>query len=57
MLMVAGPVEIEKEVLNIGAEPSKYMRTPEYTEKWYRIFENLKYIFQTKNDVICFASS
>lgn len=57
MLMVAGPVEIEKEVLEIGAEPLEYMRTPAYTEKWYRIFENLKYIFQTRNQVVCFTSS
>lgn len=57
MLMVAGPVEIEKEVLEIGSKPSEYMRTPAYTEKWHRIFENLKYIFQTQNNVICLTSS
>ena len=56
-LFTAGPVEIEKEVLEIGAKPSQYMRTAEYSEKWNRIFENLKYIFQTKNTVLCFSSS
>lgn len=57
MLMVAGPVEIEKDILEIGAKPLEYMRTPEYTKKWHRIFKNLKYIFQTKNQVLCMASS
>ena len=33
------------------------MRTEEYSKKWARIFENLKYIFQTKYPVVCYASS
>lgn len=57
MLMVAGPVEIEKEVLEIGAKKQEYMRTQDYSKKWARIYENLKYIFQTKNSVLCFSSS
>lgn len=57
LLMVAGPVEIEKEISDIGSAPQEYMRTEEYSKKWKRIFENLKYIFQTKHPVICYASS
>jgi len=57
MLMTAGPVEIEDEISKIGAKEQVYMRTEDFTKKWKEIFENLKYIFQTKNPVICFTSS
>lgn len=57
LLMVAGPVEIEQEISDIGSAPQEYMRTEEYSKKWARIFENLKYIFQTKYPVVCYASS
>ena len=57
LLMVAGPVEIEQEILDIGSAPQEYMRTEEYSKKWARIFENLKYIFQTKYPVVCYVSS
>lgn len=57
LLMVAGPVEIEQEISDIGSAPQEYMRTEEYSKKWARIFENLKYIFQTKYTVVCYTSS
>ena len=57
LLMVAGPVEIEQEISDIGSAPQEYMRTEEYSKKWKRIFENLQYIFQTKFPVVCYASS
>lgn len=57
LLMVAGPVEIEQEISDIGSAAQEYMRTEEYSKKWARIFENLKYIFQTKYPVVCYASS
>ena len=57
LLMVLGPVEIEKDILKEAAKPQEYMRTEDYTEKWLRIFENLKYVFQTRNPVVVFASS
>ncbi len=57
LLMVLGPTEIEEDILQLGAEPQVYMRTLDYSEKLQRIFENLQYVFQTKNPVVFFASS
>ena len=57
LLMVLGPTEIEKDILKVASEPQDYMRTEDYSKKWERIFENLKYTFQTKNTVVVCASS
>lgn len=57
LLFVLGPTEIEQDILDIGGQPLEYMRTSEYANKWNRIFNNLKYVFQTKNEVICYTSS
>jgi len=57
LLMVLGPTEIEKDVLKIAFSKQDYMRTKDYENKWEKIFENLKYVFQTKNQVIVFTSS
>lgn len=57
LLMVLGPTEVEKDILKIASAPQDYMRTEDYTQKWLRIFDNLKYVFQTKNPVVVFASS
>ena len=32
LLMVAGPVEIEQEILDICSAPQEYMRTEEYSK-------------------------
>ena len=57
LLMVLGPTEIEKDILKEGANSQEYMRTLDYTNKWFRIFDNLKYAFQTKNPVVVYATS
>lgn len=57
LLMVAGPTEVEKEILKIGSKPQEYMRTPYYTKVLQDVFTNLQYIFETKNPVVMFASS
>lgn len=57
LLMVLGPTEIEKDVLKAGALPQVYMRTADYSKELKQIFENLQYVFQTKNPVVFFASS
>lgn len=57
LLMVLGPTEIEKDILKIASKSQDYMRTEDYSIKWAKIFENLKYAFQTKNTVVVFASS
>lgn len=57
LLMVLGPTEVEKDILKVSSFPQDYMRTTDYSKKWERIFENLKYAFQTNNQVVVFASS
>ncbi|GHT33226.1 hypothetical protein AGMMS49592_1410 [Endomicrobiia bacterium] len=57
LLMVLEPTEVESEILEIGAKPQEYMRTPEYSKKLARIFKNLQYVFRTKNPVVFFTSS
>ena len=57
LLMVLGPTEIEKDILEEASKPQEYMRTEDYTQKWVRIFENLKYAFQTQNPVVVYATS
>lgn len=57
LLMVLGPTEIEEDILRLASQPQVYMRTPDYSKFIERIFENLQYIFQTKNPVVFFASS
>lgn len=57
LLMVLGPTEVERDILKIASQPQEYMRTSDYTSKWLKIFEGLKYCFQTKNPVVVFASS
>ena len=51
LLMVLGPTEVEEDILKISAQTQDYMRTEDYSNKWKGIFENLKYVFQTKNTV------
>lgn len=57
LLMVLGPTEVEKEILEIASYPQEYMRTDDYMSKWLKIFDGLKYCFQTQNPVVVFASS
>lgn len=57
LMMVLGPTEIEKDILKLGAEPQVYMRTADYSARLQKIYENLQYVFQTKNPVVFFASS
>jgi aspartate aminotransferase-like enzyme len=56
-LMTPGPTPVPSEVLLAQARPIFHHRTPAYTNLLVRIEEDLKYIFQTKNDVLIFASS
>ena len=57
LLMVLGPTEVEKDILKLSSFPQEYMRTEDYSKKWNKIFDNLKYAFQTQNTVVVFASS
>lgn len=57
LLMVLGPTEVEEEILKAGSRAQEYMRTPDYSAKWGKIFKDLQYVFQTQSPVLCFASS
>lgn len=56
-LMTPGPTPVPPEVLLAQAKPMIHHRAPIYTEVILEVLEDLKYVFQTKNDIIMFASS
>lgn len=56
-LMTPGPTPVPSEVLLAQARPMIHHRTPLYTKILVSVIEDLKYIFQTANDVLIFASS
>lgn len=56
-LMTPGPTPVPSEVLLAQARPIIHHRTPEYTEVLVSVTEDLKYVFQTKNDAFVFACS
>lgn len=56
-LMTPGPTQIPPEVLLAGAQPIIHHRTKAYSAIFTAVLEDLKHVFQTENDIICFASS
>ena len=56
-LMTPGPTPIPPEVLLSMAKPIIHHRTPQFQKIIQEVEENLKYVFQTKNEVLIFASS
>jgi len=56
-LMTPGPTTIPEDVLLEMAKPIIHHRTPEYKEITKKVEEGLKYVFQTQNPVLIFASS
>src|ERR687883_676861 len=56
-LMAAGATPIPPKVSQVQAEPILYHRAPAFVEIYARVLERLKHVFQTENDVLCFASS
>ena len=56
-LMTPGPTQIPSEVLLASAQPIIHHRTGAYSDLFARVNDNLKYVYQTENDVISFASS
>lgn len=55
--MTPGPTQIPFEVLLASAQPIIHHRTGAYSDLFARVNDNLKYVYQTQNDVISFASS
>ncbi len=56
-LMTPGPTQVPPQVLSAMARPIIHHRTAEYSQLFARVNDNLKYVFQTKNEVLSFASS
>jgi len=56
-LMTAGPTPLPPAVSQAMAQPMLYHRAPAFVEVYARALERLKLVFQTRNDVLLFASS
>ncbi|MCX5716174.1 MAG: alanine--glyoxylate aminotransferase family protein [Candidatus Omnitrophica bacterium] len=56
-LMTPGPTPVPPEVLLAMAKPIIHHRTPQFQKILQEVEENLKYIFQTREDVMILTSS
>ncbi len=56
-LLIPGPTPIPPRVSRAMQKPMIGHRSPEYGEILKRVVENLKYVFQTQNDILVFSSS
>jgi serine---pyruvate transaminase len=56
-LMTAGPTPLPPRVSQAMAEPVLYHRSPAFIEIYARVLERLRTVFQTSNEVLCFAAS
>jgi serine---pyruvate transaminase len=56
-LMTAGPTPLPPAVSQAMAQPMLYHRAPAFVEVYARSLERLKLVFQTRNEVLLFASS
>ena len=56
-LMTPGPTPVPAEVLLTQAAPMIHHRTPDFSAAFRQAIEGLKYVFDTTNDVLLFASS
>ncbi|MFA5388643.1 MAG: alanine--glyoxylate aminotransferase family protein [Candidatus Omnitrophota bacterium] len=56
-LLTPGPTPVPPRVLETMARPIIHHRTPEFQKVIQEVEENLKYVYQTKNEVLIFASS
>ncbi len=56
-LLTPGPTPVPPEVSLKSALPVIHHRTSEFSELFQRVLDNLQYLFETKNDVLVFASS
>jgi len=56
-LLTPGPTPLPPYVLRSLSQPLIHHRTPQFQQILKEVFDGLKYLFQTKNDVFIFASS
>ncbi len=56
-MLTPGPTPLPPEVIRSQAFPLIHHRTPEFTKIFEEVHEDLKYVFQTKQEVLVLASS
>ena len=56
-MLTAGPTPLPPRVSQVMAEPILYHRAPAFVEIYARVLERLPLVFQTRNEVLCFAST
>jgi aspartate aminotransferase-like enzyme len=56
-ILTAGPTPLPPAVSQVMAEPILYHRAPAFVELYASCLKRLKGVFQTENEVLCFASS
>jgi len=56
-LLTPGPTPLPPEVLKAASEPIIHHRTPKFREIFVEVNKDLKYLFQTDNDIVTFAAS
>jgi serine---pyruvate transaminase len=56
-LMTAGPTPLPPPVEQAMAQPILYHRAPAFIDVYARCLDGLKAVFETKNEVLCFAAS
>ncbi len=56
-LMAPGPVSVNPHVMLTMAEPIIHHRSPQFSAILTEVREHLKFLYQTQNDVLIFASS
>ena len=56
-LLTPGPTPVPPEALLEMAKPIIHHRTDEFKEIFFKVEEDLKYVFQTENEIIILASS
>ncbi len=57
LMLTPGPTMVPPDVLAAGAQPLVHHRSPDYEPIFLNASEDLKYVFQTQNPVVMFASS
>ena len=56
-MLTAGPTPLPPRVSQVMAEPILYHRAPAFVEIYARVLERLPLVFQTRNEVLCFAGT
>jgi aspartate aminotransferase-like enzyme len=56
-ILTAGPTPLPPRVSQVMAEPILYHRAPAFVEIYASVLERLPRVFQTENEVLCFAAT